>query len=188
MNVPNTITLFRLVVTAACFACLEGVPRSGPTEGTLAWFALWAFVFAAVTDFVDGYLARTLGQVTAFGRVADPLVDKVLVCGTFVTLLQFDRAAALLPAWVVVLVITREFLVTAVRGLVEAAGEQFPADALGKLKMVVQSVTAAALLALIAGWNVWHDVARIGVWVSLVLTIASGFTYVWKARKHLFKS
>ena len=182
MNVPNLITLSRLVITAVCVISLELIPEPGRPDPVLAWIAFGTFVFAAATDFVDGYLARRLGQVTAFGRVADPFVDKVLICGTFVMLLKFDVAAHPLQSWMVVVIIAREFLVTSVRALAEGAGIPFPADRLGKVKMVVQSVTAAALLTLVAGSRFWEWVVLPGIWASLVITVWSGLSYCWKAR------
>ena len=182
MNVPNLITLSRLVITALCVVSLELIPEPARPDPVLAWMAFGTFVFAAATDFVDGYLARALGQVTTFGRVADPFVDKVLICGTFVILLKFEAVQEFLPNWLVVVIIAREFLVTSVRALAEAAGIPFPADWLGKLKMVVQSVTAAALLTLVAGTRFWTWVAEPGIWLSLVITVWSGLAYCWKAR------
>lgn len=186
MNLPNAITLSRLVLTAVCFALMEwGFAIGGSGAHVVLWWAFGLFVFAAATDYVDGWLARKLGQVTKFGRVVDPFVDKVLVCGVLIELLQFDAVRVVLPYWVVVLIVAREFLVTAVRGLVESEGIPFPADRLGKWKMVAQSVTAGALLTLIAGTGFWSGVARVGVWVSLALTLVSALNYCWVARRLL---
>ena len=185
MNVPNLITLSRLLVTAATFVCLELVTPAQP-EALLVWLAFGLFLLAAFTDFLDGYLARKWGMVTAFGRVADPFADKVLITGSLIVLLQFQQATAVLTTWYVVVVVAREFLVTAVRGLVEASGRPFPADRLGKWKMVTQCWTIGALMTLVAGTGFWHWAAVAGYWVSLVLTVVSGANYVWKARDVLF--
>jgi CDP-diacylglycerol--glycerol-3-phosphate 3-phosphatidyltransferase len=186
VNVPNTITLSRLVVTAATFVCLELIGDPARPDAALVWTAFVLFLIAAITDFLDGYLARKWQMVTAFGRVADPFADKVLIAGCLVTLLKFPAATAVLTTWYVVIVIAREFLVTAIRGLVESSGKPFPADRLGKWKMVSQCWTVAALLTLAAGTEFWHWAAVLGVWVSLVLTVVSGANYVWKARTILF--
>ncbi len=186
MNVPNAITLSRLLVTAATFVCLEIIGDPRQPNQSLAWLAFGMFLFAAVTDFLDGYLARKWQMVTAFGRVADPFADKVLIAGTLVMLLKFPAAMQVLTYWYVVVVIAREFLVTAVRGVVEASGRPFPADRLGKWKMVSQCWTAAALLTMVAGSDVFGWAASYGLWVSLALTIVSGVNYVWKARDVLF--
>ncbi len=187
MNLPNTITVGRLVLTAAEFVILESVANPEAPSPTLMWVAFTFFMTAALSDFVDGYLARKYGQVTTFGRIADPFADKILICGTFVLLLQFPAAAAILPSWYVVVVLGREFLVTSIRGMAESQGVPFPADRLGKWKMVSQCWTASALLAIVAGATMWTSAAFWGMWVSLALTVVSGLGYVWKAR-HLLQT
>jgi CDP-diacylglycerol---glycerol-3-phosphate 3-phosphatidyltransferase len=200
VNLPNTITLARLVLTAGVFVCLELAVERTPvfdspysmishvTRGqpTLVWTAFVFFLIAAFTDFLDGYLARKWNLVTAFGRVADPFADKVLIAGSLVTLLQFPAATSVLTTWYVVVVIAREFLVTAIRGVVEASGKPFPADQLGKWKMVSQCWTVGALLTMVGGADVFVWAAHWGFWVSLLLTVVSGVNYVWKARTILF--
>lgn len=186
MNVPNAITLSRLLVTAATFVCLEATGDPVRPSTSMVWLAFALFLLAAITDFLDGYLARKWQMVTAFGRVADPFADKVLIAGTLVMLLRFPAATQVLTYWYVVVVVAREFLVTAIRGVVEASGRPFPADRLGKWKMVTQCWTAAALLAVVAGEHLFDLPAVAGLWVSLVLTVVSGVNYVWKARDVLF--
>lgn len=204
MNLPNTITVSRLVITAGVFVCLEAaavrlqMPSPLPIEGqqnvvlvagadaTYVWVAFVLFLVAAFTDFVDGWLARRWNLVTAFGRVADPFADKVLISGSLVLLLQFPAATTVLTGWYVVVVIGREFLVTAIRGLVEASGKPFPADQLGKWKMVSQCWTVGALLTMVAGSDVFVWAAQWGFWVSLVLTVVSCLNYIVKARAVLF--
>lgn len=202
MNIPNLITVSRLVITVGVFVCLElapfygtfddgrssGAPAGFTPSSQLVWTAFVLFLIAAGTDFLDGYLARKWNLVTAFGRVADPFADKVLVVGSLVTLLQFRATHHLLSTWYVVIVIAREFLVTAIRGVVEASGRPFPADRLGKWKMVSQCILVGTLMTYVAGADYW---AWLGVpifWISLVLTVVSGLNYVWKARDVLFAS
>ena len=188
MNLPNLITVSRLVLTAAVFLCLEWTSDPQRPEPALVWWAFVLFLIAAFSDFLDGYLARRWQMVTAFGRVADPFADKVLISGCFVTLLQFPAVTSdhTLTAWYVVVVIAREFLVTAIRGVVEASGRPFPADKLGKWKMVTQCWTVGALMTMVAGSQLWVWAAVWGFWVSLTLTVVSGVNYVWKARDVLF--
>jgi CDP-diacylglycerol--glycerol-3-phosphate 3-phosphatidyltransferase len=194
MNLPNLITLSRLVITAGVFVCLEVVAHGSDrardlfnesmpsypgqlhdtyvvVEPTLVWTAFGLFLAAAITDFVDGWLARKWNLVTAFGRVADPFADKVLIAGSLITLLQFHAAMTVLTTWYVVIVVAREFLVTAIRGVVEASGQPFPADKLGKWKMVTQCVFVASLLSEVAGGEIWRWVMRPAFWLSLVLTV-----------------
>ena len=162
---------------------MEGLAHANET---LVWIAFVLFLVAAVTDFVDGWLARRWNLVTAFGRVADPFADKVLIAGSLITLLQFPAATTVLTTWYVVIVVAREFLVTAIRGVVEATGKPFPADRLGKWKMVSQCWTVAALITMVTGTGFWVWAAQWGFWVSLVLTVVSGLNYVVKARDVLF--
>lgn len=191
MNVPNLITTSRLVLTVLTFVSLELSATmaessvAAPCE-PLVWAAFILFLLAAFSDFLDGHLARKWNLVTAFGRVADPFADKILITGSLVMLLQFPAATQVLTAWYVVVVVAREFLVTAVRGVVEASGQPFPADRLGKYKMVTQCWTVGALMTMVAGTDFWVWAAVGGYWVSLLLTVVSGANYVYKARKILF--
>lgn len=185
MNLPNLITLSRLLLTLACFVCLELIADPRQPSPALAWTAFALFLVAAVTDFFDGWLARRMQQVTAFGRVADPFADKVLICGTLIILLKFPAATAIMQTWFVVVLVAREFLVTSIRGVAEAAGIPFPAERLGKYKMVAQCVLACALLTLVAGTERFEWLANAGLWITLVLTLWSGWTYAVRARKLL---
>src|SRR5690606_29472920 len=101
MNIPNMITMARLFMTALVFVCMQVSLSSEPLNQTLAWVAFWLFIGAAITDFLDGYLARRWNLVTAFGRIADPFADKILITGTLVMLLQFQAATAILTHWYV---------------------------------------------------------------------------------------
>lgn len=199
MNLPNLITISRLVITAGVFVCLELAPIRSidlhaqnvaaevvDVQRAWVWTAFVLFLIAAFTDFLDGWLARRWQMVTAFGRVADPFADKVLIAGSLVTLLQFPAATTVLTTWYVVIVIAREFLVTAIRGVVEASGRPFPADRLGKWKMVLQCWTVGCVMTMVAGTDYWVWWAVAGFWLSLVLTVVSGLNYVWKARDVLF--
>jgi CDP-diacylglycerol--glycerol-3-phosphate 3-phosphatidyltransferase len=193
MNIPNTITMIRLVMTVFVFLCLELIDpetNSAGTEannGKLAIVAFWLFLVAAITDFLDGYLARKWNMVTAFGRIADPFADKILIAGTMISLLRLPAATAVLTHWYVVIVIAREFLVTAIRGYVESTGQAFGADRLGKWKMVAQCWTVGALLTMVGGSDRLLWAAEIGFWVSLVLTVVSGLNYCIKARQLILK-
>ncbi len=185
MNLPNWITIGRLLLTAVLIVLLELPGDPSVVPAALAWTAFGLFLVAAGTDFVDGWVARRYGQVTPFGRVADPFVDKVLICGALISLLRYPVCAEILRSWMVVVIVAREFLVTTVRGYAESQGHAFPADRLGKYKMVAQCVAVAALLTMAAGTQFWRSVAVIGIWVTLLLTVWSGVQYVWKARRLL---
>lgn len=158
------------------------------------WIALVSYVIAAISDFVDGYLARKLGLVTAMGKLLDPLADKVLVCSAFVYL----TAQGLCPVWVTVLVIAREFLVTGLRQIAMEAGHVMAADRLGKWKTTWQLVFTITCLVWFAiepldpgalpvrvlgylshpaGW-----LQPASMWLALALTLLSGWNYLWSCR------
>ena len=115
--------------------------------GALGFFALSLFVLVAASDWLDGYLARKYGQVTTIGRILDPFVDKVAVCGTYVMLLRVAPVAPLIESWTVVVIVAREFFVNDSRGWFESKGISFGAEAPGKIKMLLQCVSVSLLLA-----------------------------------------
>ncbi|MES2995359.1 MAG: CDP-diacylglycerol--glycerol-3-phosphate 3-phosphatidyltransferase [Verrucomicrobiota bacterium] len=189
MNLPNTITFSRLALTAVFVMATTWETAAGH------WVALITFVVAAISDFVDGYLARKLGQVTAMGKLLDPLADKVLVSAAYVYL----SVLGFCPLWVTVLIIAREFLVTGLRQLAVEAGHVMAADRLGKWKTALQLTFCIACLAEIAFHTVAGEnavvnairdiVARDGwvialaLWGSLALTLLSGWNYLWGSRE-----
>ena len=181
MQLPNAITLGRVVVGVASFVFLD-LAAGKQVEAGHIWVAFWLFMVAACTDFLDGYLARRWKQVTPLGRVLDPFADKVLTCGAMIMLLEFDAARAILADWMVVIVVAREFLVTAVRGAMEAAGHAFPADRLGKWKMVLQCASSAGIMTVVAGARIWYETTIVATWLALALTVVSGIQYCWRAR------
>ena len=186
---PNRITALRFIGAFVLFGFLTVIGDSGPTEKmSLIQVSFWLFVVVAATDFLDGYLARRDNQVTSFGRIADPFVDKVLILGTLIYLAVLPWSRPWVPAWAVVLILAREFLVTGIRGWVESLGRDFGADSLGKVKMVLQSIAVGAVLFLHAfPWSEtlftyldWF--ARVLVWGTIAITLISGASYVLKTR------
>ena len=180
---PNQITAARLVATVLCFVCLS-----------LGWYgySLGAFLFAAATDWVDGYWARRWGPITRLGRVLDPLADKLLICGVFVYLAAIPESDV--APWMAVVILARELLVTALRSAVESSGGDFSARWLGKQKMVWQCVAAAMSLLQVAGWAgvrwpgpwiVWDyatfTIVDFSIWGCLVMTVWSGIDYAYGA-------
>lgn len=186
-NIPNQITMVRLVMSIAVFVLI-------PLQMYLT--ALIVFVIAAATDWADGYWARKYNQVTKLGRILDPFVDKIIICGTFI-LLAAEQGSGI-AAWVAVLVVGRELMVTALRGFIEQSGGDFSASMAGKLKMVFQcAAVIASLLALrhfalaaasdtsaeLPQWLAWT--LPISVWLAVLLTIYSGVGYLFAAAKML---
>ena len=188
---PNRITAMRFGGSLILFVLLavgESVEIPARFELQLSF---WLFLVIAISDFLDGYLARRGNVVTAFGRVADPFVDKVMVMGTMIFLSVAEWSRPWFPAWIVVAVLAREFLVTGIRGYVESLGLEFPSDWFGKMKMVFQCVAISVVLGLYAfDWPTWFfDFLKFAghffVWGTLLTSVGSGATYAMKTRKLL---
>ena len=144
--------------------------------------ALGAFLFAWLTDWLDGYLARKKGLLTDFGRIADPFVDKIIVCGGFILLIQHGQD--IIPPWMVVVIVAREFLVNSLRSYSESRGIEFGATIWGKAKMFVQSLTISLILLFFAYLNhlvVIKQGIIIMLWLTLIITLVSGIKYMVKA-------
>jgi len=174
LNMPNLITTSRLLLSFVLFLLI----------GAGGWWILSAalFVLAASTDALDGYLARRYKQITVLGRILDPFVDKVIVCGTFVFLLEKQgESDSGVNAWMVIIIIGREMFVSSLRGILEKEGKDFSASLSGKLKMAVQCIAiTASLLSLSQSlpWP-WLPVARdILLWLAVAITTWSGLIYV----------
>jgi CDP-diacylglycerol---glycerol-3-phosphate 3-phosphatidyltransferase len=194
MNLANRVTLGRLLFALVSCGLLliiqEDLIGSADTVRTLAWWSMSFFIIAAASDALDGYLARRDNTVTAFGRVADPFVDKVIITGSFIFLLSIPEAQTHLRPWMVVLMIFREFLVTGIRGYLESVGIDFGADLVGKWKMVIQSLAVGFLIGGIGFREIdipfWHEpVTRSLVYLSVALTVVSGVRYVMRASRIL---
>lgn len=192
INLPNRITLLRLVIAIVFFALLSRHSQYQP-QPALLYVCLGLFIVAAVTDILDGYLARKQNQITALGRVLDPFVDKVLVCGAFIFLVgpgfcvADGRNITGLQPWMVVVVLGRELLVTGLRGFSESRGVEFGAEFVGKAKMWIQSVTVGVLLLLVAMFGAEDDtsihvIKLVFVWLTVVVTAGSLLTYLIKAK------
>lgn len=192
INLPNQLTLLRLVLAIVFFAILSGYSHRQPQAWRLD-VCLIIFIVAAITDYLDGYFARKQNQVTALGRILDPVVDKVLVCGGFIFLAgpAFCTADGVnitgLGEWMVVVIVGRELLVTGLRGFSESRGIKFGAEFVGKAKMWIQSVTIGVLLLAVGHRGVGPapniDLTQQAfVWLTVVVTVASLATYLIKAR------
>lgn len=191
ITIPNQITIGRLVLAIVFFALLtQYTVRREPAGHWLLATCFWIFLAAAISDVVDGWLARSWGQVTPFGRIVDPVVDKVLVCGAFIFFagasffdpVQQVNVTGVAP-WMAVLILLRELLVSAVRSFLEAQGSEFAANWVGKVKMFVQSATACVVLGVLAWYPVtlaWLREAC--VWATVVVTAISILAYAHRAR------
>jgi CDP-diacylglycerol--glycerol-3-phosphate 3-phosphatidyltransferase len=179
LNLPNQLTTLRLILSVVLF-CLIACE-------CYLW-SMVLFLIAAGTDWLDGYYARKFGQVTTLGRILDPFADKVIVCGTFIFLAAVPEMAAVkygLRPWMVVVIVGRELLVTALRTFIEDRGSDFSAKLPGKLKMLLQCVAATVCLFYL--WWVtpgveapsWCRLPLVAsVWAAVVLTVYSGAGYI----------
>jgi CDP-diacylglycerol---glycerol-3-phosphate 3-phosphatidyltransferase len=174
MNLPNALTLTRIFLVPLLVVVLltkfDGRMILGVRKELIG---AAIFALASLTDWLDGYLARRRKQVTAFGQVIDPLADKLLTSAAFISLVQMGLA----PAWMVAIIIGREFAVTGLRSLTYARGVVMPASPLGKIKMVAQVV---AILALILGQDHLQQfvvIGQVALWVVVVAALISAGDY-----------
>ena len=187
MNVPNQLTVARLILTLFFVVAMS---LDIPHRYTIG---LWLFVGGSITDWLDGMIARKYNLITNFGKLMDPLADKVLVAGAFVMLVSHQ----VFPAWILVIILGREFLVTGLRLVASAQGAVLAADVLGKWKTIFQIVTAIYLLLYLASGETAmsffrplfeipflgpHQLGLVLAMLTLAATVISGFNYLWKNR------
>jgi CDP-diacylglycerol--glycerol-3-phosphate 3-phosphatidyltransferase len=192
MNWANRLTLARFFLTLVFVATLN---IDWPFSRTMA---LILFVLAGITDFFDGEIARRYSQVTNFGKLMDPLMDKILMAAAFISLVPLHA----IPAWVAVLIISREFLITGLRLLAIADGKVLAAEKVGKHKTTWQIVTVLFFLGLLAvrEWRpgqprieawfqyLWNYGGIVLITIAITLTLYSGVSYLWKNRALLAMS
>jgi CDP-diacylglycerol--glycerol-3-phosphate 3-phosphatidyltransferase len=183
VNLPNSITLSRICSIPLLIWILSSSQFEGP-HGEKELLASALFILASITDGIDGYLARKRGQITTMGILLDPLADKLLIAAAFVTLVQFNPA--LVPAWIAVIIIGREFLVSGLRSIAASEGFTIEASELGKFKMLVQIISVVAVI-LDHRWQEWpiygpyffpvHWIARLAIWFMVLLSLVSATDY-----------
>src|SRR5271168_423988 len=180
MNLPNLLTLLRIFFVPLLVAALlaDGTSLAGfETQIGVSHeiFALAIFLAAAVTDLLDGYLARRWGQITTVGTLLDPIADKLLISAALVSLVDIHRV----PAWMVILIIGREFAVSGLRSIAAAGGYTIEASELGKTKMVAQVVAIALVIAGIR-WPALDQLAMIAMWTVVLFSLVSAADYFRK--------
>jgi CDP-diacylglycerol--glycerol-3-phosphate 3-phosphatidyltransferase len=186
MNWANRLTLSRLLLTVLFVAALSSSWAYARTS------ALIIFLIAGLTDFIDGEVARRYGSITNFGKLMDPLVDKIMMAAAFISLVPLKAV----PAWAATTVVARDFLITGLRLMASAKGRVLPAERLGKQKTSWQVITVIFFLGLLSiaelryvnerstwWFRAWHDAGPVLVWITVALTIYSGLGYVWRHRE-----
>ncbi|RKY25177.1 MAG: hypothetical protein DRP79_06905 [Planctomycetota bacterium] len=204
LKIPNLVTMFRVLLAFAFFLFIHFASSTGEHR---LWYliALGTFLLAAATDWLDGFLARKYDMETAFGRIADPFVDKLLVCGAFILfafyhlkgnpyLRSVEDAAGTqkyfvnVAIWMVIVIVGREFLISALRGYAESRNIKFGANVWGKQKMIFQSAAICAILLHQAALN-YHIGFAIGttilLWLAVGWTLLSGILYIQRAARVL---
>jgi len=183
VNLPNSITLTRIASIPLLIWILSTSRFSSPW-GEQELLASAVFILASITDGIDGYLARKRDQITTMGMLLDPLADKLLIAAAFITLVQFNPA--LVPAWMAVVIIGREFLVSGLRSIAASEGFTIEASELGKFKMLVQIISVVAVI-LAHRWHEWpvygpyvfsvYWIAQLAIWFMVALSLISAVDY-----------
>ena len=175
MNTPNKLTIARMIIVPFLVIFL----LTGWGGEANRYISLTLFVVASVTDWFDGYLARKNNLVTNFGKFMDPLADKLLVCSAMICMIDLKR----LPAWFVIIIIAREFIISGFRLIAAENGIVIAANYWGKFKTASQMIMIILLLIDLGG--VFDILEQIFIWLSLALTIISLITYIWQNRSVL---
>lgn len=179
LNLPNALSLFRIFLVPFLVVVLLTPPSSWPENFGGQWLGQWhdvvaliIFLIATATDFLDGWLARRRGQITKLGTLLDPIADKLLISAAFISLVEMDLA----PAWMVVVVVAREFAVSGLRSIAATEGIVIAASGWGKAKMVTQ-ITAISLLILSQRWEVFAIAGKLTLWAAVAVAIISATEY-----------
>jgi CDP-diacylglycerol---glycerol-3-phosphate 3-phosphatidyltransferase len=172
LNVPNALTVVRILLVPVLVAVLLQATPGG------SWIAAGVFALAAVTDTLDGYLARSRRSVTTFGKVMDPIADKLLIAAALISLVSLNRV----DPWVAMVIIGREFAVSGLRVAAGVQGVVIPASWLGKAKTIIQ---VAAILALIAAHDAGDLWVQVLLYTAVAITLASGADYFLNFRRRI---
>lgn len=178
MNLPNKLTVLRVVMVPffVFFMLVDIIP------GFTKWIALALFIIASFTDMFDGKLARKYGLITDFGKFMDPLADKLLVCSALICLVSNGK----LPAWMVIIIISREFIISGFRLIASDNGVVIAASKWGKFKTVFQMIMIGMLIGDLP--FTWFKVlTTIVVWIALLLTVISLIDYLYKNKEVIKK-
>ena len=179
LNLPNALAFFRILLAPLMFFMLVNAPEIF-VQIHISWinyFAALIFVIASVTDFFDGYIARSWDQKTKLGAILDPLADKMLILAAFLGLMMLGRASA----WAVYLILIREFFITGFRVVMASDGVEVAASMAGKVKTVSQMFAVGFLLMSWPG-------GKLLLWIAVALTLYSGFEYIFAYVKAMKKS
>ncbi|HXO28152.1 MAG TPA: CDP-diacylglycerol--glycerol-3-phosphate 3-phosphatidyltransferase [Thermoanaerobaculia bacterium] len=175
LNLPNLLSICRILLVPPLVVVL--LTKFEDKE----WWGLGLFLLAAIMDFFDGYLARRRREVTRLGILLDPAADKILISAAFISLVEMGEA----PAWMVVVIVAREFAVSALRSFAAAEGRVIPAVFSGKLKTVVQIVAVAALIIHSQLPGELKHISKISLWAAVLISVYSGVEYFVRFRRYV---
>lgn len=170
MNLPNKLTILRVIMIPFFVAALM---VDGGTNQTMRYVAAAIFIIASLTDMLDGKIARKYNLVTNFGKFIDPLADKLLVCSALICMIELGQ----LPAWMVIIIISREFIISGFRLVAADNGVVIAASYWGKFKTVFQMVGVVLLILNIEALSV---ITSLVIWIALILTVVSLVDYIVK--------
>lgn len=184
MNLPNKLTIFRMILIVPFVLLLLGgfhgwgwfTAIFGGILEYVDYIALAIFIIASLTDMIDGKIARKYNLVTNFGKFMDPLADKLLVCSAMIALVEMGR----IPSWVVIIIISREFIISGFRLIASDNGVVIAASYWGKFKTTFQMVMVCLMIANIPALSVLTDIV---MWIALILTVVSLADYLWKNKE-----
>ena len=191
LNLANKITLLRILLIPIFMIfmfvdfSLGAVMLFNQAIPVHHLFGALIFILASATDWIDGYIARKYHLITNLGKFLDPLADKILVTAALIALVQMEAA----PAWIVIVILSREFAVTGIRLIAAGEGDVIAASNLAKWKTASQIIAIAALLLYNIPFTlISFPFCDVMLWIALILTIWSGFDYFWKNRQLLLDS
>lgn len=179
MNLPNSLATFRILLAPLMFFLLLEI-QSSDSIVKISWlnyFCALTFVVASITDFFDGYIARSWNQKTKLGAILDPLADKMLILAAFLGLMMINRA----DAWAVYIILVREFFITGFRVVMASENIDVSASIAGKIKTIMQMVAIGFLS--MQWWG-----AELLLWVAVIITLYSGYEYIYAYAKHMKKN
>jgi cardiolipin synthase (CMP-forming) len=185
-NIPNLLTYGRILAVPLIVLCFFVEGRLASSD-MARWVALWIFIIASISDFLDGYLARIWNQTSNIGRMLDPIADKLLIA-SILLLVAADGTIAGWSLWAAIIILCREILVSGLREYLAALKVSVPVTRIAKWKTTAQMVAIAFLLAGPAGDEILPYTTQIGIlllWVAAILTIYSGYDYFRAGLKHI---
>ncbi|MBU2597630.1 MAG: CDP-diacylglycerol--glycerol-3-phosphate 3-phosphatidyltransferase [Actinobacteria bacterium] len=184
MNLSNRLTIFRILTIPIFLFFLLTNSSNSIRQTQFIWAATIIFLISAITDIVDGYIARTKNEETEWGKLMDPIADKILVSSAIIALVELGR----IPSWVAIIIIFREFLISGLRAVAATRNIIISASILGKAKTVIQTIAILITIINVSTSGIsFFPISFLGIkleWyfliVAIIVTLASGLDYVWR--------